>query len=74
MLSAWVKHQMVVDINIQGLSIAKNSAVCTEHRIPNVFKIQFFPVENIFFPVIYLINSSIAGNGKSHSLCFKFEM
>ena len=29
-LSAWVKHQMVVDINIQGLSYAKNYAVCTE--------------------------------------------
>ena len=39
-LSAWVKHQMVVDINIQGLPYV---------RIPNTFKIQFFPVENIFF-------------------------
>ena len=29
MLSGWVKHQMVVDINIQGLSYAKNSALCT---------------------------------------------
>ena len=28
-LSAWVKHQIVVEINIQDLSYAKNSAVCT---------------------------------------------
>ena len=28
--SAWVKYQMVVDINIQGLSYTKNFAVCTE--------------------------------------------
>ena len=29
-LPAWVKHQMVLDVNIQGLSYAKNSALCTE--------------------------------------------
>ena len=34
------------------------------HRIANVFKIQFFPVENIFFPI----------NGISHSLYVKFKM
>ena len=32
-LPAWVKHQIVVDINIQGLSYDKNSAVCTEFPI-----------------------------------------
>ena len=55
-LSARAKHQMVVDINIQGLSYAKNSAVCTE----------------LYFPIIYLINPSIRGNGVSHSLYVKF--
>ena len=73
-LSARVKHQMVVDINIQGLSYAKNSGPFLCHRIPNVSKIQFFLVENIFFPIIYLINSSIRGNGISHSLYVKFEI
>ena len=71
-LSAWIKHQMAVDINIQGPSYAKNSA--NMRRISNAFKIQLFPVENIFFPIIYLINSSIRGNGITHSLYVKFEI
>ena len=47
--------------------------ILSMHRIPIAFKIQFFPVET-FFPIIYLINSSIRGNGISHSLYVKFEM
>ena len=39
LLSARVKHQMVVDINIQGLSYAKNSAACTE--FPRYSKFNF---------------------------------
>ena len=48
-LSAWVKHQ-IADINIQGLPNAKK--FCGMHRIPNVFKISFFPLENIFFSIL----------------------
>ena len=52
---------MVVDINIQGLSYAKNSTVCME--FPMRSKFNFWPVETIFFPITYLINSSTRGNG-----------
>ena len=37
MLPAWIKHQMVVDINIQCLSYAKNSALCTEFSMCSKF-------------------------------------
>ena len=47
MLPAWVKYRMVVDINIQGLFYVKK--FYSMLRIPNAFKIQFLPVENIFF-------------------------
>ena len=52
MLPAWVKYRMVVDINIQGLSSAKNSAVCTEFLMCS--KLNFclwktFPIPNYIF-------------------------
>ena len=47
MLSAWVKHQMVVDVNIQGLSYVKNSAVCTEFPMPSKFN---FSQWKTYFP------------------------
>ena len=62
---------MVVDINIQDLSYAKNSAVCTEFPLGSKFN---FSQWKTLFPIIYLINSSIRGNGISHSLYVKFEM
>ena len=37
MLPAWVKYRMVAEINIQGLSYAKNSTVCTEFLMENIF-------------------------------------
>ena len=40
-LSAWVKHQMVVDINIQGLSCSMNSQ-CVQNSI--------FPSGKYIFP------------------------
>ena len=36
-LPAWVKHRMVVDINIQGLSYAQNSTVCSEFLMRSKF-------------------------------------
>ena len=50
-LSAWVKHQMVVDINIQGLSYAKNSAVCTEFPMHSKFS---FSQWKIYFSQLYI--------------------
>ena len=39
MLAAWIKHQMVVDINIQDFFHAKNPAVCT--KLPIYSKLNF---------------------------------
>ena len=32
-----IKHRMVVDINIQGLSYGTNATVCTEFPMPSKF-------------------------------------
>ena len=50
-LSAWVKHQMVVDINIQDLSYAKNSAACTEFPMRSKFN---FSQWKTYFSQIYI--------------------
>ena len=50
-LSAWVKHQMVVDINIQGLSYAKHSAVCTEFPMHSKF---IFSQWKTYFSQLYI--------------------
>ena len=39
MLAAWIKHQMVVDINIQHFFYAQNHVVCTE--LPIYSKLNF---------------------------------
>ena len=62
---------MVVDIIIQGLSYAKTSAVCTQFPVHLKFN---FPQWKTFFSVLYLINSSIRGDGISDSLYVKFQM
>ena len=48
--SACVKDQLV-DMNIQGLSWGQKFRSIS--RIPNGFKIIFFLVENIFFPILW---------------------
>ena len=50
-LSAWVKHQMVIDINIQDLSYAKNSVVCTEFPMRSKFN---FSQWETYFSQIYI--------------------
>ena len=50
-LSARLKHQMVVDINTQGLSYAKNSAVCTEFPMLSKFN---FSQWKTYFSQLYI--------------------
>ena len=51
MLSAWVKHQMVVDINNQALLYTKNSTVSTE--FPMRSKLNFSQWKT-YFPQLYI--------------------
>ena len=51
MLPAWIKHRMVVDINIPGLSYAKNSAVCTEFPMRSKFN---FCLWKTYFSQLYI--------------------
>ena len=48
MLSAWVKHQIII-INIQGFS--QGQKFYGMHRVHSGFKIPFFSMANIFFPI-----------------------
>ena len=50
-LSAWIKHQMAVDINIQGPSYAKNSAVCAEFPMHSKFN---FSQWKTYFSRLYI--------------------
>ena len=50
-LSARVKHQIVVDINIQGFSYAKNSAACTEFPMYSKFN---FSQWKTYFSQLYI--------------------
>ena len=50
-LSAWVKHQMVVDINFQDLSYAKKSAVCTDFPMRSKFN---FSQGKTYFSQLYI--------------------
>ena len=51
MLSAWVKHQMVVDINNQAPLYTKNSTVSTE--FPMRSKLNFSQWKT-YFPQLYI--------------------
>ena len=44
---------------------------CSMHRTPNKFKNQFFPIENIFFPIF---NKFLLKNLNPHSLCEVWNM
>ena len=50
-LSAWVKHQMAVDINIQGLSYIKKSAACAEFPMHSKFN---FSQWKTYFSQLYI--------------------
>ena len=50
-LSTWVKHQTVVNLNIQGLSYTTNSAVCTKFPMLSNFK---FSQWKTYFSHLYI--------------------
>ena len=51
---SWIKHQMPnIKYKYSGPFLMRK--FCDMHRIPNVFKTQFFSVENIFFSTLWEI-------------------
>ena len=69
MLSTWGKHQ-IVDINIQGLSLAKNTVVYTEFKcIQN----SIFPSGKHIFPISLILKLDVMEDLIHYMLSFKCE-
>ena len=70
MLSAWGKTS-ISGYKYSGPFLGQN--FCGIHRIPSVFKIQFFLVENIFYPFLLILKLEVMEDLIHYMLSFKRE-